>query len=620
MKSKVVIVLSISVVVALLLASFAVAAENVSISESSDKVEKAYKCLEDKVKASTQLGFQEAVFTVLAIGGKSNALDRIDADKDTMASCWPKNGCKIKETAMAALAYQRVGKDTSEIKKWLLSKNVSAPDLKWFLQIDIAEHGTADCTIKYDEKTNNIKIGEDMKIRGSPGSCLAIDNQGYMLRINNNCLRKEFEISCNTGAGNFVTSIVYQRGTGGTLFVMPESHSAASLGATKETATGDCFKTETSCDYEGSLWATLALQNMKESTMRFNPYLLALAEDNARYFPSAFLYILTGGDEQYNIIVQEQEQGKFWEMTGTKEGRFYDTSLAMLALSGKNAAELDNAKSYLLSVQTNDGCWNNNNIRDTAFILYSGWSKSVQGVTPNTPTACEPQFSCEKGYLCSSSGGQVLYDYACNSAGELCCSIKVGEQPCSQKGGLICTSTQTCQGGVIESASDGSCCVGGSCIEMQTPQEDTCTSAGGTCAGMCEEGEEESMIETCSSSEHICCMKKGSSLWIWIILLLILIGLVVAGIIYRDKVKIWWFKTVEFVKVKMLKKKGAVPATPQRTPMPQQRAGAPYAPYGRPMLPPAQRAPIARPMARPPVKSRDKEMEDALRKLREMSK
>ncbi|HLF53979.1 MAG TPA: hypothetical protein VI544_02260, partial [Candidatus Nanoarchaeia archaeon] len=94
----------------------------------------------------------------------------------------------------------------------------------------------------------------------------------------------------------------------------------------------------------------------------------------------------------------------------------------------------------------------------------------------------------------------------------------------------------------------------------------------------------------------------------WITTLIILIILATLGIIFREKVKLWWF----ILREKMSARFGKKPAAVQRaTPT------APFSPMARPMMP--QRY-IMQPKApiRPVVK--DKEMEEALRKLREMSK
>lgn len=598
MNKKGLIVLGLALIFMFSLTSFAFAANETTSSESIDN---AYKCLESQIQ-NKELSLKEATFSLLAIGSKGNLVDRVESEKD-INSCWPKGACTIKESAQVALAYNRIGKDTSAVKGWLMSKTGAAGELRWLLEIDITNKLAASCTINDGIKENKIKILENSKIQGTPGSCLSIDSGGYMLRINANCLDKEFEISCDQ---DFISSILYQKTSGGTLFILPDTHSAASLGKTKEKVNGECFTIDKACDYEGSLWAAFALQKMGADISKFTPYLLALADDNERFFPSTFLYILAGGEDQYDSIVQKQKQGKFWEMAGTRDGRFYDTSLAMLALSSSGGAEIEATKEYLLGIQTSEGCWNNNNLRDTAFILYSGWPRTVAISGLNSPPSCEPIFSCENAFDCTQAGGTIEYNYDCSYAGTSCCSIHLQKASCDQKSGLLCSAGTECRGR-IESSSDGPCCIEGACIETAV-LEDTCTIAGGRCGTVCASDEVES-AETCSISGETCCMaEKGSSLGFWITTLVILIILATLGIIFREKVKLWWF----ILREKMSARFGNKPAAVQRT-----TPTAPFSPMARPMMP--QRyamqptAPI-RPVAK------DKEMEEALRKLREMSK
>jgi len=318
MSKKGLVILAFSVFLAVFFINSALAQENVS----ADNIAKAYNCLENQTKGKN-LSLKEATFSMLALGAKGNFASTIESFKDSTNSCWPRGACNLKETAQVALAYNRAGKDTTNIKKWILSKNATAGELKWLIEIDITNKLRSTCKIKDGQGERTITVLDNSKLQGSPGNCLSIDNNGYMLRVNSNCLKNEFEISCDQ---DFVTAVLYQKASGGTLFVLPEAHSAASLGSTREKINGECFKTGGTCDYEGSLWAALALQNLKEDTSKFMPYLLALAEDNTRFFPSSFLYILVGGDDQYNSVIQEQKQGKFWEMVGTRDGRYYDTS------------------------------------------------------------------------------------------------------------------------------------------------------------------------------------------------------------------------------------------------------------------------------------------------------
>ena len=598
MNKKGLIVLIFSVAFVLFLASFAFAAENTT----TNSIDDAYKCLRNQTSGKT-LSLKEAVFTTLALGGQEN-FNKVEALKDTN-SCWPKGACTLKETAQALLAYRGVGQNTDAIKNWILTKNTTTNELKWLLQIDISNKVRSVCTIKDGRTpgtTSTITILGNSQIQGTPGSCFTLDQGNYMLRVNPSCLRNEFEISCDQ---DFVTSILYQKATGGTLFILPEAHSAASLGSTKEKINGECLRTGTGglCDYEGTLWGALVLQKVEVDISRFTPYLLALADDNNRYFPSAFLYALVGGDDQYDLIIQQQKQGKFWEITGAKDGRYYDTSLAMLSLADRT--EIDSTKEYLLSIQTKDGCWNNNNIRDTAFILYSGWPRNVASTGAASSSPCEaPSYSCENLIACTNAGGTTV-DLECPNALQFCCTVAVREETCSEKEGLLCSSGQDCTGGTFGASADGPCCIGGTCEDVQQA-EDTCTPNGGTCKATCN-SDEESSVETCSIGGETCCVVIGGGSG-WIIILIILIVLAAIGIIFRNKLKMWWYKIAE-----KFRKKPEAQAT--RPMSPGQQSGS----YPRQMT---QQRPMNQAMPARQIRpvAKDKEMEEALKKLRDMAR
>ena len=410
-------VIGVFLVTIILLGVFVIAQENETeenigrsnvVDDSGDKIDKAYQCLEDQIgkKDKGSLSLSEAIFSILALGGKDKLEDIIKDNKRSGEDCWPKNGCTIKDSAQVLLAYDRIGKDTENIESWLLSKAQNAKELTWYIEIDIQNHAASECTIKYDNLDRKINIRDDMGLSGDAGRCLSIGYGGYWLKINDNCLDSEFEVSCDQ---NFVTALAYQRGTSGTIFVSSETSSSASLGTTNEKVNSKCFSSggggTGSCDYEGTLWAAVALEKSGNDVSAYIPYLLALSDTNQQYFPSTFLYVLTGGEDQSEII-QKQKTGGFWEIIGG-ENRFYDTSLAMFALSGTGAGEIENAKSYLIRVQTKDGCWNNNNIRDTAFVLYSGWGRSIGGRGGGGDgglVSCEEaNYYCENRFRCSEA-------------------------------------------------------------------------------------------------------------------------------------------------------------------------------------------------------------------------
>ncbi len=570
--------------------------ETSGISDTSI-VTKAYQCLDNQIKekVQTKLSLEEAIFSSLALGPQENLKATIESERRPGDSCWPKDGCKLKETAEVAIAYKRIGKDTTDIEKWLLSKAIITKDLDWYLEIDATNHIPATCTITYDGADKEVRILDNMKLEGNAGSCLTVSSSRYWLQIKPACLDKEFEISCNQ---DFITTLIYQKNDA--TYISSETHSSASGGSTKEITNAKCFKNIDACDYEGTIWATLALHKLGRDTSAFTSYLLALSEDNQKYLPSAFLYIIAGGDDQFSQIIQKQKDGKYWETSANK--RYYDTSLAMLALSGTSSAELENTKKYLLSIAKDSGCWNNNNIRDTAFILYSGWPKDFS-IPTETKSCMAAGYFCITKDDCTEAGGEILSN-ECNNFNMFCCSKSLPEKTCAEKNGIICNANQECRNGNTAPASDGTCCLSKICDPIST--QNTCELSGDICRfSSCASGEEQ-VIKNCDTSDKICCEKTSvptSSLNTWIWILVVLIIIVVLGIIFRNKIRVWWFKFQGKARSSPITRPGIPPAGGYYG-MPRQQR----------MIPKQYNS------SRPQSNARDKEMEETLKKLRDMSK
>lgn len=577
----------------------------------SDKVDKAYTCLEDQLKAKTssQISLQEAIFSTLALGYRESTMQKINDEEKN--SCWPKANCNVKETAQVMLTYQLIGRDYANIEKWLLSKNSTTGDLAWYLEIDATNHLSSQCTIKHGSAQDTVKINPDMTVELTGGSsCLSVSSNRFWLRVSDSCISTQFEVSCDQ---DFVTSLIYQRSSDGTVYVSPETHSASSLGTTKEQVNVQCFKTSATCDYEGTMWASLALQVAGQDVSAFTPYLLAFSPDNSRYLPSSFLYLLTGDGSSYDDLARSQKNNKFWETSEKVYGRYYDTSVAMMALAAESKKEAVDAQNYLLSIQTDQGCWNANSIRDTSFLLYSSWPRSPTPYGGNdnpisTRTCSDAGYSCEYRFACIDAGANVMDEYSCS--GQLgCCSQKLDEKTCSEQNGVVCADGESCSSSIV-SSSDGGCCTG-TCTP--TNQEDQCTQGGGSCEISCSSGYQENSNLGCSDSSRICCIKSesGSSTWIWIVvILIILIALVALGIVYRDKLRVWLYQ--------MRGKASSKPVTKQSG------SGVPPA-GGRPFFGPRPPFGGSSTMARrpdmpvPKAPSKDKDMDDTLKKLKEMS-
>lgn len=591
------------------------------------KVNRAYACLQNAInnKTTAALSLQEALFGILALGNNARAVQKLDSENRTVTTnqtCWPKSSCTVKETAQALLASRALGRDTAKIENWLIAKTGITTGLTWFLEIDIENHIPATCHVKYPGADKTVTIGSDMRLTGElGGSCLSIIPSGYWLEIAPTCLDRSYNISCDQ---DFLTTLLYEQADSNTLFVSPNTHSKPAGGETSESISSRCFKTSGSeCDYEGTLWAALALDAEDAPIASYIPYLSAFAQNQEKYLPSAVIYKLTGGQDQYTTLLGEQHNHQFWEAASSIYRRFYDTALALWALQGTSASEVGEAKTYLLNVQGSNGCWDNNNVRSTAFVLYAAWpdfrpdgGPGGSGGTPAFGNATETescvdansQYACVDSLTqCADAGGEELRNYNC-AGGLFCCSKTPVVVTCAELQGELCEFDEECEGSVLNSA-EGQCCTG-SCSASVAPTTTECEESGGLCTtSACESGEQEESY-ACTSSGEICCVTLDTpaessserSMWIWITLLAILILLVVLAIIYRKKLQMRFHRGRR-------PETSSSPVVISRPPFPPSSPVARYNVRPQPMV-----------QARRPLSQTDKEMEETLRKLREISK
>lgn len=574
--------------------------------DEDDAKADAYKCLEDKVEDKcSKLSMEEKIFTLLAL---DECADEITDDK--------KFESDLTATAKAVFALEeKSSKDTDDAKDWLLAQEETPSNIDWFLEIDTQE--ASSCKITYDSKSNTINIDADRKISGGGGSCLSSAQGGYWMRVSQNCYDKEFEITCDK---SFLTTLLYKKKTSSTIYVSGESHTAVSEGTTSEKVRSSCFGESGKCDYEGSLWATLALESLDEDTSSYLPYLIVMSEDNDDFLPEAFLYLLTDYTDFYSKLLLRQKGDGYWDESGEK---FYDTALALMTLYYESSTEKTNSINWLLEVQGKDGCWNSGNIRDTAFIIYALWEGKTK--TTTTTSDCDDMGGhCMSSISCKDASGSEL-DYFCAGAFVCCSKDKAGET-CAEQGGTICNSNEVCSGSELSASGlqfGQTCCSLGICQEEQPPQQSGCESAGGTCrASGCSDDEEE-ITGDCEWSTDSCCKDKttpdktGIPWWIWVLILLII--LVIVGIVFKDKLRPSWFR------IKSGFGKGK-PGPAQRGPGP--RPGFPGMPAAMPqarptprrILPTQSRRAPGRPRQPGRPKQQPTEFDDVLKKLKDMGK
>lgn len=607
----------------------------------SDKIDKAKSCAIDKI-GTCSLSVEEQAFSLLAFSSNSEIESKC---KDALLSqgreCWPSGNCNLKDTALAILALDRAGESTSQAENWLLEQVTISSDINWYLEIDTTSAST--CKVSYSGTDYAINVGDDKKLAGSTGNCLSLAQDNYWLRISDSCLDTSFTVSCDQ---DFLSTILYKKAGSNIIHVSSQTKSASASGSIEQRIDKavKCFQQGNTCDYEGSLWATLALKRVGKNVDEFSSYLSTESSENKQYFPAAFLYTITGNQEFFTSLANSQSSTGYWQISSY--GKFYDTALALLAVSDTQLGK--NAKDYLLTSQSSDGCWQNS-LRDTAFILYAGWPSRVTPIQVDGGVEyCEDSsFFCMPLPDCNKADGNILDDYYC-SGFNVCCDKEKREKTCEEMGGKECGEGKKCSANTLTTSDSTKCCLADckeeeiiitmtqceekdydcktECSEDEEQTGDECEAGevccrkkdceleGLECRFECEEGEEEYGLY-CDSG--ICCGEKGKSYW-YIYLLVFLILLTIIGIIFRDKLRGF------ILKIKTKGKKG--PPSPLGPPgFGRPPRFPPGQPGVRPRMVPRQAFTKLGQQRQPAIPRRattrtDKELEETLEKLKKMSK
>ncbi len=595
---------------------------------NSTKADAGFACLSQKVSDCTSLSPSEQIFTSLASGECTSQLQ----SSESSSGCWPGNSCNVKTTAQAMLALHNSGISTNTSETWLLSQEKNTTDINWFLQID--SPSATSCTIEYSGASYGIDITADKKInpnsQNGAGSCLNLDAVGgYWLQVNPSCFGTQFTISCDQ---SFTTTKLYQRQGGATIYVSSFLNSSGAGGSVTASVNSKCFAKSGSCDYESSLWAALALNKLGYDLSDYLPYLTTGASDSANspYLPYSFLYGLTSSSDYLQNLLSAQtsiNNQNYWLKSGDK---YFDTALALLPLKSDTSQGTASARSWVESTQGTDGCWNNGNILDTAFLLYSVYGSRATAVTP-VQGCSSSGYYCLSSTTCSQAGGSVVTGYQCSDLLAVCCSQDYTAPTCSSQNGVLCDAGKVCSGtevGSSDASSGQSCCLGGTCNEPTT-QTSICETNGGVCRPTsCNSGEEQTS-DSCTLSSDACCMPQPSQSSgngvVWLVIMIILVFLAVLGIIFRKRLIPIWLKIKSQLqsgfKNKGPGRNGPGPrGPPPRGPFPPGRP-SPGAFRPMPQRAPANRASPPRGPARaPPRPKSSSDVNDVLKKLKEMGK
>jgi hypothetical protein len=537
---------------------------NLRVSIDAENLKNAYSCLESEVITNCDsLDVSEIALAILS-KPDSEVLDECVSaleKKKTSEDCFQSssNSCDVKSTALAILALNSQNKNAADSEKWLISQNKTSSEIEWFLQIDT--DAPSACSIKSLDSTDRLTINENKKLEFTDrqGSCLSLARSNYLVRVDPSCYGETFEISCEQ---NFITSANYQQPGSQILFVTESEDKKAAYDKFEIEIDSKCFSSGgNSCEYESTLWATLALKN-KINIDPYISYIEALGESNSRLFPNSFLYQLTAKQVYKDFVIDEKKTENFWQAELTPYSPYYDTALAILAL-GSSSKEVQDAKKRLASSvsQNSEGCWGTQNqIRDTAIVLWS--FNGLSGIGGGTGTSSVTYCSEQQGFSCVPKADCDFRDtksnYFCSGPGKVCCDL-----------------------------------------ETSSPDN---TDAGEDTPPTIDKGLD-------SNDEE-----SSSKLWIWI--LVIVIFLVIGAIMFllREKLKLFLFK----LKTKFKKDKGSNTPQNARSPGPPGLPPAnmqfrPAPPRRQPIRPTQSTVNRAR-----RTSMRDKPIDNVFKKLREM--
>ena len=591
---------------------FAVAAEGdeeLDPHSEEAKIKKGFECLETNAGTCKSLKTEEIALTILAT--PDNIFDDCvnELEGRATSNAW-KN---VKDTSLAILALQHAGRNTTKYEEWLLEKETVPDNLKWYIQQDSL--GSAECNIAYDGDNYDISVNNNKKITatGGIGKCLEVSTPGsYWISVGESCFEKDISMQCNVEClensnCNFIASLLYSAGPGGTVYVLDGTQSASNYGSVVLNVKSKCFKGDSGsgCGYEETVWAALALLKTEHNIDDYLPYIIAMSETNTRLNPDAFVYMLTDYEDYASRLIASQKTG-YWDFgSGSRE---YDTAISLVALATSSADQITAARNWLLFTQDNNGCWNNK-VRDTAAVLWAIEQRPgriASGVTSETttlPLCTDVDSFCIAQSDCPS--GEVMKNFYCSGVSTVCCENE-HLKTCSEYSGEVCTGDTVCSGNTKKSLDVEKCCTG-TCVER--PEENECESNHYTCSDSCSEYQEE-LSYSCDGAQ-VCCRAKtggdegGSLWWIWIIVVVVLAVLGALAFVYREKIK---------EALDNMKKKDGGPKPPKGR-GPPGRPGMPP----RPGFPPAVRQQPPAPMMRRPQYREDPAMKETFRKLRNIA-
>lgn len=389
-----------------------------------DTEQRAYDCLLSKVEGSKCDSITDLEDQIFALWATEQCQKQVMQKSSNNGQFWSASGgaSSLELTAKALIALKFSNEDTDKIANYLLQKNSTPQNMDWFLQVDANEQ--ASCTISYTGGSVSFTLEEDRTITNlnPSGGCLSpfsyssnLDPYWLKVKDTTTCLESTYTIQCDKG---ITTNFLYREKNGDVFYVAVDTNSIGANEPITEKINSLCFKEGTGCNFEGSLWAALALDSLGYDIAPFLPYIIANTpldssdSDNLEFVPEAFVYQLREYSEYWNSLRQDQSPDGYWRRGSS---RYYDTALALLPFIGDEVTEKTTAKEWLNSTQRASGCWgegSRDDIGDTAFVLLSIWPRSGLGPECTEDSDCLDGYECKYGF-CIPDGKECAEDRHC---------------------------------------------------------------------------------------------------------------------------------------------------------------------------------------------------------------
>ena len=403
-----------------------------------------------------------ATMALNAVGrDTSKEISYLMSQRNQNQFCWPKDNCRVKETALVVKVLMDQGINADQGLKWLEdSRKAIDSGGNWYLQVKTEDSGI--CEIIY---TKNTDLRKDITIEN--GKFTQCNNSTWLnlkscfdSALITDIPNPKFLVDCNS-LDSGVISLIFNKGIDYYLIENVQARQAdINL---RNDCFGISFKSE--CNYESSLYASWILKEGKDKQI---PFYLEKEYNNANNLHNAFLSLVVEEDPYLKELVSRQGLDGSWNFN------VFNTALASFAL--KNTQYQDNfakASKWLKGKQLADGSWSGK-IDETALVLYAAFAEFgiQQQCFENEKTLCEKQIgACKRATQTCQDGGFIgcddenylannatfyqtnetkcdLVDNDCDGTIDEGCACKIGqERLCGNQVGACKNSKQQCTTG-----------------------------------------------------------------------------------------------------------------------------------------------------------------------------